>query len=200
MMLHKIKFYGSISIIYLLTLGTIGSIFYSSHLFGTPASATPQVHMKPVKKPSVIITQQVIAGRPIRIIIPSRGIDLKIDQGSYDPASRTWTLSQRNAEFALISEPANNIGGLTFIYGHGTDAVFGKIGTNPPSIGSIATIYTDNGHIFTYVLDQVKDHNPSDTDILKNPATGPPRLVIQTCTGIFSQWRTMFTFSFKGVL
>jgi len=181
----------------MITIGTIGGILYSSHLFGTPvwAQSKPAV----IHHTSAIIPPKVISGTPVRIVIASSGIDLPLDQGDYNPADDSWTLSETHAQFAVMSSLPNNHAGMTFVYGHGTDAVFGKIGTNHPPAGTTAELYTDNGHIFTYTLQTVKDYEPTDTSLLDNTATGSPRLVVQTCTGIFSEWRTMFIFSFKDV-
>lgn len=197
MMLQKFRFFGSISALYILSIGTIGGLLYSSHLFGTPvwAKTTPiVVQKKPVKLPP-----KVISGKPIRIVIPDAGIDLPVDEGVYNPDDGSWTLSDQHAQFATMTSLANDHAGTTFIYGHGTDAVFGKIGTNHPPIGTTALIYTDNNRVFRYSLESIADFQPTDTSIFSNTASGPSRLIVQTCTGVFSEWRTMFTFRFKDV-
>lgn len=94
---------------------------------------------------------------------------------------------------------ANDHAGTTFIYGHGTDAVFGKIGTNHPAINTTARIYADNGHVFSYTLQEIRDFTPNDTSLFDDTSSGTPRLIVQTCTGIFSEWRTMFIFTFQKV-
>lgn len=196
-MLQKIRFISSISALYILTFGTIGGLLYSSHLLGTPVWAQQKsiaVQQKPVPLPP-----KVISGTPVRIVIESAGIDLPIDEGTYNPADGSWTLSDTNAQFASMTAPANDHAGTTFIYGHGTDAVFGKIGTNHPPQGTSAYIYTDNGKVFTYLLESVRDFEPNDTSVFDDTTSGAPRLIVQTCTGIFSEWRTMFIFSFKEV-
>lgn len=193
-MLQKIKFYGSIAIVYVLTFGAIGAIFYSSHLFGTTADAT-QGNDTVASRP--LTPSRILAGTPTRIVIPSYNIDLTVDIGHYDASTQKWSLSETRAHYAEMTAQANNRAGVTFIYGHGTDAVFGKIGTTHPPAGTIAHVYTDNGHSFTYTLQSIADLKPDQTHIFKNTFTGSPRLVIQTCTGAFSEWRTMFTFSFK---
>ena len=196
-MLQRIRFFSSILVLYVLTIGTIGLMFYSSHLFGTPAWAQ-QPPAIIIKKP-MPLPPKVISGKPVRIAIASSGIDLIIDDGSYSADDGSWTLSDTHAQFATMTQLANDHTGTTFIYGHGTDTVFGKIGTSPPPTGTTAEVTTDNGHVFTYVLQTVKNYEPSDTSLLQNTADGPPRLIIQTCTGAFSEWRTMFTFRFQGV-
>ncbi len=196
-MLQRIRFVSSITLIYVLTIGTVSGLLYSSHLFGTPVwavSKTPVVHHKPVKLPP-----KVISGKPIRIVIASAGIDLAIDEGQYNETTGTWTLSETHAQFAVMTALANDHAGTTFIYGHGTDTVLGKIGTTPPPAGTIAQLYTDNNHIFSYRLETVSNLQPADTSIFDDTVNGPPQLVVQTCTGAFSQWRTMFTFTFVGV-
>ncbi|MDB5176641.1 MAG: hypothetical protein JWN75_309 [Candidatus Saccharibacteria bacterium] len=197
-MLQKFRFVSSIAAIYILTIGTISGLLYSSHLFGMPVWAVTKpviVHHKPIK-----LAPKVISGKPVRIVIASSNIDLPIDEGTYDQATGAWTLSDTHAQFATMTAIANDSIGTTFIYGHGTDAVFGKIGTNHPAVGTIAQIYTDTSHVFSYTLQEVRDMQPTDTSILQDTSSGSPRLVVQTCTGIFSEWRTMFIFSFEKVL
>lgn len=195
-MLHKLQFYGSIAILYVLTMGVLGALLQSSHLYGTTAdaqsgsSATVASPYRP---------QDVIRGTPTRIVLPSYDIDLSVDSGQYDTSTKRWTLSDTRAQYAEITARPNTHAGVTFIYGHGTDAVFGKIGTNPPPAGTIVHVYTDNGHVFTYTLQHTANLKPDQTHVFKNALTGSPRLVIQTCTGAFSEWRTMFIFSFKEV-
>ena len=98
-----------------------------------------------------------------------------------------------------MSSLANNQQGTTFIYGHGTDAVFGEIGKNHPAMGTLAHITTDSGHVFTYALMNIHDYTPSDTSLFDDTVDGAPRLIVQTCSGALSQWRTMFMFDYKGV-
>jgi len=195
-MLQKLRFFSSIAVLYALTIGTIGLTLYSSHLFGTPvwAQKPPIVYVKPAPLPP-----KVISGKPVRIAIASSGIDLAVDDGTFNTSDGSWTLSDTHAQFATMTQPANDHTGTTFIYGHGTDAVFGKIGSSPPPSGTIAEITTDNGHVFTYVLQAVKNYEPSDTSVLQDTTSGQPRLVVQTCTGAFSEWRTMFIFTFEKV-
>lgn len=195
-MLRKATFFSSVATMYILTLGTIGALLYSSHLFGTPVwAAKPHIAAKaPVKLPP-----KVISGKPIRIVIESHSIDLPVDDGTYDSTSQSWSLSPDHALYATMTAPANDHAGTTFIYGHGTDAVFGRIGLNHPAAGSVAQLYTDNGQVFSYVLKDIRDLTPSDTQLLADTSVGPPQLIVQTCTGTFDEWRTIFTFSFEKV-
>lgn len=196
-MYRKFTYFGSVAIIYALTFGTLGIIFSASHLLGPYVDAKPMESAVIVKSPNTI--QPQVSGKPTRIIIPSYGIDLVIDPGRYDVKTKQWTLSDNRAHHADITPIANNHAGATFIYGHGTNAVFGKIGTNPPALGTTVEVQTDNGRSFTYTLSQIQNLTPEDTDIFSKSKQGTPRLVVQTCTGAFSEWRTMFTFELKDV-
>lgn len=198
-MLHTIRYYSSITALYLLTVGTIGAMLCSSQLFSKPTWSAGQPHATAHHTDTTKAPPVVTTGKPIRIVIPMRGIDLPIDDGHYDPAAKTWTLSPDHAQFAVMTSRANNHSGTTFIYGHGTEAVFGRLGTNQPQVGTEAIIYTEKGRVFRYTLQSVRNLKPTDTSILRNTSTGPPQLVVQTCTGALSEWRTMFTFSFRKV-
>lgn len=196
-MLRKIYFFSSIAFLYVMTVGVI---VYSAHILDPPLRSvrTP----KPVPSLSAPLAKQlpkIVSGAPVRIVIPAAGIDLPIDEGHYNPRNKTWTLSPVHAEFAVSTMPANDQAGATFIYGHGTQAVFGKLGSSPPATGSTAKVYTDSGHIFFYTLKSRHDLSPTDTSILSNATSGRPRLIVQTCTGAFSEWRTEFTFSYQKV-
>lgn len=181
----------------MLTVVSVGTLLYSSYLFGVPVWAT-QTPVATYQKPAVL-KPKTITGIPIRIVIPSAVIDLPLDPGVYNSTTGQWSLSQVHAQYAVITAPANNEAGTTFVYGHGTHAIFGKIGLNPPPAGTIAYLYTNNNHVFSYTLQSVHAMQPTNTSILDNTSDGPPRLIIQTCTGIFSQWRTMFIFSYEKV-
>lgn len=181
----------------MLTFGAIGTLIFSPHLHRPTTAASQYTHSQKLQSLPAIRTP--ISGTPIRIVIPSYDIDIPIDPGHYDFNTKQWSLSDNHAQHAVITPVANNHAGATFIYGHGTDAVFGKIGSNSPAVGTTALIHTDNGHTFTYSLKKVADYKPNETHVFEKSSDGPPRLIVQTCTGAFSEWRTMFTFTFKEV-
>lgn len=197
LMLHKLSYIGSVIAIYMITIGTIGGLLHSSQLHGEPpiSAGQDQSQYQPVT-----LAVHTVSGNPTRIVIPDRTIDLPIDDGAYNQRTKKWTVSPLHANFAISSVAPNNRSGTTFVYGHGTDQVFGKIGESPPPVGSRAVVYTDNGHVFHYELALVQNLKPSDTWIIKDTAGGRPRLIVQTCTGIFSEWRTMFVYKFKEVV
>jgi hypothetical protein len=196
-MLQKIRFISSLTLIYVLTIGTAGYLLLPGQLFSTPAHAEMpkrQIPKQPVKPRFVLVS-----GIPVKIVIPASGIDLSVDPGYYNPADGSWTLSQSHAQYAMMTTLANNSSGNTFIYGHGTDAVFGKIGTQTPTVGAQALIYTDNGHILSYRFHDARNLAPTDTSVF-DEYNGPAILTIQTCTGSLSEWRTMFRFDFEKVI
>lgn len=197
-MIQSIRLVITCGVLYALSVVSIGYLVQKSQPISTATHAATlaknQIPNKPVQPRFVLVS-----GKPIRIVIPSYGIDLSVDEGYYDPQSSEWTLSDTHAQFAMMTALANNASGNTFIYGHGTDAVFGKIGENHPPVGAQALIYTDNGHVLSYVFSKAQDMTPNDTSIFSQEG-GPSRLTIQTCTGVFSEWRTMFQFDFEKVI
>ncbi|HEX4774584.1 MAG TPA: sortase [Candidatus Saccharimonadales bacterium] len=193
-LVEKVRYYSSVSTVYLLTL-----------LFAFMA-----VHPPAYKKQAVILARAVqlsslpaaqhitvITGEPVRIVIPGSGIDLPVDQGYYNSSQASWTLSGYHAQYAMISQLANNVAGDTFLYGHNNNYVFGALRHNTPAVGAQALIYTDNGHIFEYNFVSATSLAPDDASIFSYE--GPPVMTIQTCTGSLNEWRTMYRFNFVRV-
>lgn len=199
---RRIRYYSNLSAIYLLTVLSAWAIMHPVHLLSNTRTVAltrsqQQPHI-PVDPKSTLVS-----GRPVRIVIPGSSyngtsIDLTVDAGYYDSASGAWTLSGLNAQFAMISTLANNFSGDTFIYGHNNDHVFGALRHVTPNKGSLAFIYTDNGHILAYSFQSTVSLSPVDTSVLQY--NGPPMLTIQTCTGSVNEWRTMYRYSFDRVI
>src|SRR5581483_7669927 len=75
----------------------------------------------------------IISGQPAKIVIPSLSINLAIQPGYYYKATNTWTLSDKQAQFATITALANNYSGNTFIYGHRLPNIFANLWQLKPS-------------------------------------------------------------------
>lgn len=198
---QKVRFILCVCLIYSATITGAWLTLYPASPQDTPADALVQ-RTKPMSESTTTKTptaSPLISGQPVRIVIPDSGIDLPVDEGYYNAEDGSWTLSPTHAQFAMISAISNNVSGDTFIYGHGTDTVFGKIGTHPPAPNAEALVYTDNSHVFSYRFDNTRQLTPKDTFIL-DTYNGPPILTLQTCTGSFSEWRSMFQFHFDKVI
>jgi hypothetical protein len=198
--LQKARYGANLGAIYLLT---IAFAWYAVHPHTTFKSvAITKAEQRPhliAAKPGVT----EISGLPIRIVIPGSSwnglvVDLPVDQGYYDSASNSWTLSGRHAQFAMVSSLANNVGGDTYIYGHNNDYVFGALRHVTPTVGAIALLYTSNGHIFSYKFVSATNVAPDITSVLKYQ--GPPIMTIQTCTGSLNEVRTLYRYAFDKVV
>jgi hypothetical protein len=197
-LLQKVRFCTNIGVVYLLT---IAFAWYAIH----PTPAFKLASATIIQKPHVPAASaiQVISGLPDRIVIPGSSwnglvVDLPVDPGYYDPTTGTWTLSGYRAQFAMFSSLANNIGGETYIYGHNNDYVFGALRHVTPAVGSIALLYTTNGHIFSYTFVSASNVAPDVTSVLNYQ--GPPIMTIQTCTGSFNEVRTLYRYNFQKVV
>lgn len=186
---------GTICFVYYIVVAAIVTPILPPHIATTVIEQPKKSAPPPVKQQPEFV---LISGKPVRLVVPASGIDLPVDEGYYNDATGTWTLSSSHAQFAMMTLLANNHSGNTFIYGHGTDRVLGQLISKPPTIGSIAEIYTDNGHVFTYTFQSSRDMTPTDTSVFSY--SGPPILTIQTCTGPVSEWRTMYQFAFNKVV
>lgn len=196
--MKTVRFALSTATVYLLTIGVIGYALYPTPIFHTSQpvhAASASINVARTRPPAFTI----ITGKPVRLTVPEYGIDLPVDEGHYDESDGSWTLGDDHAYYALMTTPSNNFAGNTLIYGHGTDAVFGKLGARTPQPGTIAEVYTDNNHIFIYSFTDSRSVTPNDTSVLRE-AGGRATLTLQTCTGVFSEWRTMFRFEFKELV
>lgn len=131
-----------------------------------------------------------ISGKPSRIVIPSVAIDVPVVDGFYNRQTQTWNLSETQAQYATITPLANTEAGNTFIYGHNRPVVFKRLLNT--QIGAVATVYTTNGHYFTYRLRSVKVTSPTDDSLFQYQ--GKAILTVQTCSGAWFQNRSLYTF------
>lgn len=199
-MKRTVRFFTETLTVYVLTIGAIGYAIYPAPIFSR-LSPTVQAKSSELQIAVEQIPQSkvnLVSGKPVRVTVPDYAIDLPVDDGYYNESNGSWTLSDTHAQYAMMTTLANNISGNTLVYGHGTDAVFGKLGANTPAVGTAAYIYTNNGHVFMYKFIDARSLTPNDVSVLTEQ-NSPATLTLQTCTGVFSEWRTMFRFQFVGI-
>jgi LPXTG-site transpeptidase (sortase) family protein len=138
-------------------------------------------------KPNSASKPDYIEGTPRHITVPSLGIDTNIVDGLYDNKTGNWTLTEDSAFFATTSNLVNSDSGNTFIYGHNSQKIFGKLLNI--NAGAEVIITTDNGYEFTYVFLATEAVRPTDVYTLNY--SGKPRLTLQTCSGVWNQTRQM---------
>ena len=159
----------------------------------TPSASTVT---EPTATSTSIQTEDTFTGFPTYISIPNVNIGLGVVPGTYDKAKNDWTIGTDKAYFATVTSEPNKTAGNTFIYGHNRSNVFGNLSNI--QIGDKAIIQTDSGHSFTYEFSSKRDANPNDISILHYD--GQPILTLQTCSGLWDQYRRLFTFNLVEVL
>lgn len=142
-------------------------------------------------KPAFVPT----VGNPVRIVVPDLSIDVSVAQGSFDPASQQWALSDQLAYHALASVPANDSNGTTLIYGHAKSQMFEPLLNT--SAGMRAEVYTDNSKVFVYEFALMREVIPTDVSVFTE--MGPSTLVMQTCSGPLDAYRALYSFNFVEV-
>jgi LPXTG-site transpeptidase (sortase) family protein len=187
-------------LVLLLNVGTIGLfvLYFSPHLLGFVQTAPKQatvIAQAQASKMSPETPVERISGKPIRIKAPTIALDIPVVDGVYDASRQAWSLSSANAHYAVVTNPANNQAGNTFIYGHNRRSVFAAL--LKLQLGDKVQLETDNQKVFTYMLRQVVDVNPTDTSLFSYQ--GKPILTVQTCAGTWYEDRRLFTFDFVGV-
>lgn len=136
-----------------------------------------------------------IEGQPSELLIPSLKIDISIIPGYYNSYNQTWTLTSNHVQYATITPPPNNEEGNTFLYGHDINPVFARLHNIPANAQAI--IKTSNNHIFYYQLASIRTTDPLDDSVFTYH--GKPILTLQTCTGVFYQYREFFSFNLVEV-
>jgi LPXTG-site transpeptidase (sortase) family protein len=184
--IRKARYYSSVSVLYVLTLLFAVWVFKLTPLPGQKIVSA----INPVVASDAPTVKPLITGKPVRIVIPSQNIDLPVDEGFYNEENNSWTLSAYRAQFARLSNFANDAEGNTFIYGHNNKFVFGPIKNIQQS--DQAVVYTDNNHTFYYEFENTYAVSPENTSILSYE--GPPILTVQTCSGNWNEQRQMYTF------
>lgn len=177
------------------TAPTLISNFEADQAATVNAASSKQVRATVPQPTASHPAQSIISGYPTSISFPSLGINQSIIPGYYDARTNSWTLSDTNAQYATISVEPNNTSGQTFIYGHALRTMFGPLLAGL-HIGDTAQVKTQNGYTFTYKLTDSYAVQPSQTSVLSY--TGAPRLLVQTCSGLFWQNRQMFSFEYIG--
>ena len=140
-------------------------------------------------------TKKAISGVPNRIVIPSLRLDIRVKIGSYDQKTKQWTISDDGAYYADYSIVPNDTIGTSLIYGHARWGIFGALPDLPEKADLY--VYTESEHVFHYQYIAVTNVEPSNTNIFSRK--GVPQLVLQTCSGAWSQYRSLYTFSFVEV-
>lgn len=179
----------SLVVINLMTLVTLSLLVVPG-----PAVAIPPLigYQKTTTAEQVPKSVPAIVGLPTRLVVPDLKIDLAVGTGSYDEAVGDWTLSYSSAMYADASMPINNSNGVTLIYAHALSGLFGElVGIQP---GMVADIYTDNGYKFAYQYTSVQEVLPTDTSVFQ--VDGLPKVVLQTCSGPWDAYRSLYEFAF----
>lgn len=148
-----------------------------------------------IEEPKKSTAKEPVVGVAQRIEVPSIAIDIDVKQGGYDPITQTWIVDDTAAFIADTTVPVNDTNGTTLIYGHAKWGLFGALPDLRP--GAEATVYAADGSRFIYIFESVSQVTPDDLSMLTTE--GEPKLVLQTCSGLFDQHRTLALFSLKEV-
>lgn len=134
----------------------------------------------------------VYTSPPVRLDIASIGLSIDVVPGNYNYSDGTWTVSSDKANFAVMTSVPNPKSGNTFIYGHNRINIFASLARI--SVGDRAIVTTQDGKVFTYELDLIKSVDQHNTSNLDDSET--PILTLQTCSGFWTNDRTMYVFNF----
>jgi LPXTG-site transpeptidase (sortase) family protein len=133
---------------------------------------------------------------PKRLVISRLGMDLSVIPGVYDSATKTWTLTDTDVQYASATSLPNDKSGDTLLYGHNTSQVLAP--TSGLEIGDIAQVTIEDGRVFTYTYASDRFVDPSDTSVLRQ-TDSHPQLTLLTCNGLWDTKRRLMVFDFVSV-
>lgn len=191
--LQRARYALKLTLLYSLSLSMVGYVlgnFSQSSTFATSSGVlvSTQQNLAPPIKP-------VLRGLPVRLVIDRLELDLPVAKGEYDPTSGTWSISDTQAYYATPTPLLNDDAGTTLIYGHNDWRVFNILHLLDP--GDTLRIYTEEGLVFHYVFRSAQNVEPTDVAAIRSD--GPPKVILQTCTGNWNQWRRLFEFTLDRV-
>lgn len=185
----RILFYTGIGLLNL----AVGGMFLVITTPPPVATATPVAStVRRIVAPQVRVAKQ---GVPTRVQIPSLAIDLPVGVGTYDEASSDWLVDGTQAYYAAASVPSNDTNGNTLIYGHALSQIFARL--PEIAVGGQVIVSTDTGYMFRYRYQSMQIVAPSDVRVFSGG--GPPTLTLQTCVGLWSEYRGLYLFSLNSV-
>lgn len=182
----KTRFWLTIGILWIALGAFLSSPFWLANFHAQTTSAAAAVD---ISRP-MNTDKPIVEGTPSRIAFPELHIDKTVIPGAFNEKTKSWTLSDYDAQFATATSLPNNKTGNTFIYGHNNLKTFGKL--LDAQLGIEAVVTTTNGHVFQYRLVSKTDVQPNDTTFLATHQS--PILTVQTCSGLWSETRRMFVF------
>lgn len=158
---------------------------------------TPAIEVATVPEPAS--DNEVIAGKPVQLVIPRLDVDLTIEDGKYHADSETWTLHDHNAHYAVMTAQPSNQPGHTMLYGHNTRRVLAATEDIQP--GDEMLVKTNNGHTFTYTYIGDEVVMPDDTAFLQeaHESAEEPVLTLLTCDGPWFEKRRLMSFALTEV-
>jgi LPXTG-site transpeptidase (sortase) family protein len=158
---------------------------------------SPRQRVASVVTPTALaVPAEQAVNMPKTLVIPRLGITLSIVPGQYDPATKTWTLSDTDVQFAGMTALPNDRSGNTLLYGHNTSEVLAP--TDRLVEGDIAQVATQDGRTYTYAFTSGRQVDPTDTSVLKQTSISPT-LTLLTCDGFWDEKRRLMEFSFVSV-
>lgn len=113
---------------------------------------------------------------PIRILIPSIGIDLPVKEAKI--VGGYWELFEDSAGFGLGSAYPEDEGGNVVIFAHARENLFAPL--KKAKIGQTVYVVTKTSW-FTYKTTEIKEATPKQTEVIAS--TKEPVLTLYTCSG-----------------
>lgn len=128
---------------------------------------------------------------PVRIAIPSQGIDLPVFEAKI--TNNIWPTTGLGAEY-LETSPLPGTTGNSIIYAHNWESLFGKL-RNVKTGDTVVITYPDKSKK-TFVIEYTSIVSPTESTILA--PSKDKRITLYTCTGFLDSHRFVAVAVLKG--
>ena len=152
-----------------------------------PNNTSAQVIMiKPAESKDIKLSVQIDPNeKPLRIIIPSVAIDLKV----YDSevVNGTWEVPEKAAGYGSGSSFLDENHGNSIVFAHARNGMFRNL--NLLQTNDVINLVGDEGHVYTYRVIEIQKILPDEIDKVK--LLGKHHLTLFTCDGFNDEYRLL---------
>lgn len=156
-------------------------LFYPSYLPAAKPNYSVSNKNDPIKINSALLANKNKGSDPVRILIPSAGIDLPVVNAQV--INGYWELSDKTASYGVGSGYPGQKGN-TVIFAHARQGLFYNL--KDVKLGDTVYVFTKNKW-FRYKVNKITAVYPNETQVIM--PTKNQTLTLYTCTGFYDQKR-----------
>lgn len=169
-----------------LALMSFGAVYLCLSL---AAQGTSAIEYRPI---AMSATKTVVNPVPARLILSRLGLDVTVQQGSYDAKNHSWKLDSQHAFLVTPGQEPLLTTSWPLIYGHLRSEVFAPL--SKVERGDILEVVGNDGRTYEYAFAGSVAVTPEQGALINSPPQGHG-LQLLTCEGLFFDKRRILYFT-----